>query len=574
MAGAALREVFAIFGVQVDPEGNLDKGHKKVSGLKTAFEGAVAAFAGNALIGATRAYATQLEGLQDLSLQTGLTTDRVQQLGFMAEQNGSSMDEMGNSLLIMTRALRAGTSATGPQADAFNTLGVSLRNAAGQPKSLAEALPEVFQNFGKLKNSAEEAQVATALFGRGGVKMLPTLRQGAAGLEAYSAQLAELGGPVAADTIAKADEMNDSFLKMDRALFALKGTVGAEVFPQITKLVTGFSKGVAKISEFVRGTTLAQSGALALGVAVAGPLMSALGPLLKPGLKFAAIFLAMDDAIAFLQGKDSVIGAILNGFFGPETTEGVRAWGQTVFGEFKQVWESGTSIFSAISQGWESMLLDMSIAIDEWVLGISTKWNELASSFDLDFLKVDDTKSSLVNEEGLAERKRRRDELRDRAFREQNKGQVAREELADREAIGSRNGTGRRELSRDDIRSVFGAARTADGKRRDLFGDFGGGRRATATNNAQLSAVPSLFDPNVGTGRRVTESGASVAAPFFATMPVPPAPKVENHIDARTTVHASTNADPKQIADAVATKQKDSLRNAYTSLTSRSSFAR
>jgi hypothetical protein len=564
MAGAALREVFAIFGVQVDPEGNIAKGHKQVSGLKTAFEGAVAAFAGNALIGATRAFATQLEGLQDLSMQTGLTTDRVQQLGFVAEQNGSSAEEMGNSLLIMTRALRAGTSATGPQADAFRALGISMKDATLQPKSLAQALPEVFERFGKLKNSAEEAQVATALFGRGGVKMLPTLRLGAAGLEEYNAQLAELGGPVAADTIAKADEMNDSFLKMDRALFSLKGTVGAEVFPQITKLITGVSKGAARLSEFVKGTTLAQSGALALGVAVAGPLMSALGPLLKPGLKFAALFLAMDDAIAFLQGKDSVIGTILNGFFGPDTTQGIRAWGQTVFAEFKQVWESGTSIFSAVSQGWEAMLLDMSIAIDEWVLGVSTKWNELASSLDLDFLKVDDTTSALVDEEGLAERKRRRDALRDQAFRQQNRGQVEREELADREAFGAANGTGRRELGRDEIRSVFGAARAAGGERRDLFGDFGAGRRVTAASTAPVFAAAAAFDPNAGTGHRVQEPAA---APFFAQLP--PAPKVEHHIDARTTVHASTNADPKEIADAVATKQKESLRNAYTSVTNR-----
>jgi hypothetical protein len=567
LAGGALREVFAIFGVQVDPERNLDKGHKKVSGLKVAFEGAVAAFAGNALVGATRAYAAQLEGLQDLSLQTGIMTDELQTLGFMAEQNGSSQEAMGDSLRIMTRSLREGTSATGPQADAFRALGVSMRDAAGQPKALAQALPEVFENFSKLKSPAEEAQVAVALFGRGGIKMLPTLRQGAAGLAKYRAELATLGGPVSAETIAKADEMNDAFLKMDRALFALKGSIGAEVFPQIEKLVTGIGKGIAKVTDFAKGTTLAQSGSLALGVAIAGPLMTALGPLLKPGLKFAAIFLAMDDAIAFLQGKDSVIGTILNGFFGPETTEGVRAWGATVFGEFKQVWQSGTSIFSAISQGWESMLLDMTIAIDEWVLGVSTKWNSLVSSIDLDFLKVDDTTSSLVDEEGLAERKRRRDELRDRAFRQQNKGQVDREATDDRAAFESVNGTGRRDrkLTGADIRGAFGAPPKDPGFAGGFAPNFGTGRR-----DGPRPPTGVLAPEFAGTGQR---TGTLAAAPFFAPLPTPGPAKVENHIDARTTVHAQTNADPKQIADAVATKQKESLRNAYTSSTARSGVA-
>ncbi len=564
LGGGALREVFAIFGVQVDPERNLDKGQQKVSGLKAAFEGAVAVFAGNALIGGVRQFAHQLEGLQDLSLQTGITTDALQTLGFMAEQNGSSADELNNSLLIMTRSLRAGTSATGPQADAFKALGISMRDAAGQPRSLADALPDVFENFGKLKNSAEEALVATALFGRGGIKMLPTLRQGKEGLAQYGAELAALGGPVTAETIAKADEMNDAFLKMDRALFALKGSIGAEVFPQIEKLVTGIGKGIAKISDFAKGTTLAQSGSLALGVAIAGPLMTALGPLLKPGLKFAAIFLAMDDAVAFLQGKDSVIGAILNGFFGADTTEGVRAWGMTVVGEFKQVLDSGIPIFDALRMGWESTLLDMSIAIDEFVLGVSTKWNDLVGSIDLDFLKVDDTTSALVNEEGLAERKRRRSELRDQAFRQQNPEQIAREEAADREAFDSVNGRGRRDMTRTDIRSAF--APQPVGFAGGFAPNFGTGRRDVPRAPAAGTVAPEFA---AGTGQR---TGLIAAAPLFAPMPSGPQ-KIENHIDARTTVHATTDASPKDIADAVAAKQKESLRNAYTSSTARSGVA-
>jgi hypothetical protein len=567
MAGAALREVFAIFGVQVDPEGNIDKGHKKVSGLKTAFEGAVAAFAGGALIGATRAFATQLEGLQDLSLQTGLTTDRVQQLGFMAEQNGSSAEEMGNSLLIMTRAMRAGTSAAGPQADAMRTLGISMLNAANQPKSLAEALPEVFENFGKLKNSAEEAQVATALFGRGGVKMLPTLRQGAAGLEAYSAQLAELGGPVAADTIAKADEMNDSFLKMDRALFALKGTVGAEVFPQITKLITGVGKGIAKLSDFAKGTTLAQSGSLALGIAIAGPLMSALGPLLKPGLKFAAIFLAMDDAIAFLQGKDSVIGAILNGFFGPDTTEGVRAWTNGVVEDFGVIFKSGTGIFHALNMAWGSMLNDMFIAVSGWVLDVQNAWNSLAP----EALQID-TGDAVKR---LDEYKRIRDGYRAEAFDATNPEQAKRREAELAQLDADSRGTGRRDrkLTGSEIRGVFGRPpppAPSGGPAASVFNPaFGNGRREPS----KAAGFAADFAP--GTGRRTGATGAvaTAAAPFFAPLPAAPVQKVENHIDARTTVQAVTNADPKEIASAVATKQKEALRNAYTSTTARSGAA-
>src|SRR5688572_31369301 len=47
---------------------------------------------------------------------------------------------------------------------------------------------------------------------------------------------------------------------------------------------------------------------------------------LKRGLKFAAVFAAIDEVLGFLNGKDSLIGDLLNGAFGDGTADAVRDW--------------------------------------------------------------------------------------------------------------------------------------------------------------------------------------------------------------------------------------------------------
>ncbi len=596
MAGGALREVFAVFGVEVDPEHNLEKGHKEVGGLKESFEGLVAAFAGSELIHATREFGEELGHLKVVSEQTGIATDSLQELDFAAQLTGGSVEEMNNSLVLLQRSLGHAQAATGPQVQALTELGIAFRDSAGQPKPLNDILPQIFDNFGKLKSSAQQAEVATSLFGRSGVKLLPTLKQGREGMQAFREQLGELGGPVSGDTIEKAEEMNHSFAKMDRAFFNLKATIGAEVFPQVEKLVTGIAHGIAKIREFTQGTTLAETGTLALGVAIAGPLLTALGPLLKPGLKFAAIFLAMDDAIAFLEGKDSVIGAILNGFFGPDTAQGVRNWINGAIDLFQNF--AGTThgifdtAFTFIGGGLASLLNDMILQIDQWILTAEQKFNGFADALGLDSLKIDTSGA----EKDVEDRKRLQAGFQQSAYEREVQGgreravapaqtaaadaQKAYKEAADkfgpnsaqalaasRKAIDAKATADRAEAlaASYDYGEAFAAA--APGAAADWAAAFGAARPGApagaplvAPHNYAADFAPA---PAFGPGHYAD----AYLPPGSA--PLPPAGHTELHVDARTTVTATSPSNAKDIADAVAGKQKDSWRNAYESLTSR-----
>jgi hypothetical protein len=351
----ALKEVFARFGFAFDGKGQLanaaqgvDKLAGKAKGAESSI-GAVAAglasaFAGNAILGGINEFAAQLDTLDDLSAQTGVATDALQVYDYAAQKSGASAEEFNASLSLLQKGLGKTTEATGAQTEALKDLKIDT----SKPRELADVLPEIIANFSKLPNSAKKAEVATSLFGRAGVRLLPTLERGAAGMADLRAELEQSGGIVSGDTIAKAGEYRDNLARVDRAVFALKGTLAGALFPQLSKVATIVSKAVGGLSDFAKGTTLAENAGLALAATLGGPLLSALGPFLKTGLKFAAIFAAVDDVIGFLNGKQSLIADVLDGAFGHGTATAVRNWANDAIGALSTFSSSADATMAAL----------------------------------------------------------------------------------------------------------------------------------------------------------------------------------------------------------------------------------
>lgn len=337
MSGA-LREIFAKFGFDFESK-KVEDAHKSVNGLAESLRGVALALTGGLIAEGVKRFAEQLDVFDDLSDQTGLATDQLQLYSFAAKVSGSSSEEMAASLTLLQKSLGHTADATGEQVKALHALGIGTKDAAGQPRKLADILPEIFGGFGKLTSEAKQAEVATALFGRGGVKLLPTLRRGSAGLADLNTQMQEFGGPVSADTIQQAGAFRDNLARLDVAFFSLKGQLAAGLFPQLSKIVVGFGHGIAKLGDWISKTTVAESATTALAGTIGITLAKSLAPYLKSGLKFGAIFLAFDELIGFLRGQESVIGSILDRLFGPGAQGRVRAQIQQMTAGISALWD-------------------------------------------------------------------------------------------------------------------------------------------------------------------------------------------------------------------------------------------
>ena len=335
----ALREIAAHFGFTFDAAklSQIDKG---VSGVKKHTEDSTASVAGFAeglrgVIGALTAgvfvefanhIKEQAAQLQDLTEQTGLGTDELQAWSLAAELGGASAQDFTNGLRKLSKELATGVDESGQQSKLFKQLHIDTKNADGSVRDLSSVLPDIAEKFKGLKSGAERSALAQQIFGRSGTKLVPILSQGAAGVAQLKKQLDDLGGGFSKEAIENADAYDDALIKLNYSFFGMKSLLATSVFPMITDLVTTVTKGVVQFKDWIKTTTLLENGIKVLALTIGRSLLVALAPFILPGLQFLAIFLAIDDLLGFLDGKDSEIAHILDKWFGDGTADAVRNW--------------------------------------------------------------------------------------------------------------------------------------------------------------------------------------------------------------------------------------------------------
>jgi hypothetical protein len=558
----ALREVFAYLGFEFD-DAKLRAANSAVDRLGSGVQAIVSVFAGSALVGGITRFAEQLDVFDDLSAQTKIATEDLQLYGYAAKVSGSSQEEMNAALSLFQKSLGKTTEGTGAQVEALKSLGIQTKDSAGNTRTLAEVLPEVFTNFQGLKSEAEKAEVATALFGRAGVKLIPTLDKGAAGLAAMREEFENFGGPVADETIKAAGEFRDNIVRLDTAWFKLKGQLASSALPTLSNMVELVAHGVAGLSEFAKQTTLADSALYALAGTIAVTLGGALAPYLASGLKFAAIYLAFDDLIAFLKGKDSLIGRALDAAFGEGSAkivrDGLNAWiaefekfrtsadatldaladknastVATMTAAFIALARDAANGFPAMGAAWDAQLASMQALFTGFTLRVMQDWNALVDSLHLpDAFKID-TSGTL-----------------DKLAGHENDRQAALERGAAALLEGA------------DSSRVAGSGRTREGKTVDKFD-------AASSAPALLLRGANQLGP--------LRADAAAAAPAFQMPGGSPAMQAKDPatgaityvtVDARTTVQVTEARDGKAAAREVERSQKDAYRRAEQALNRR-----
>lgn len=378
--------------------------------LGEAVEGLATAFVGSELLKSVKETTEGLESLAHLSEQTGIATGQLEFFGFVVGQVGGDVQEFQGNISALQRALAKGETATSPAGVALTKLGIQTKDAAGNARGMNDVLPEIFENFGKLKNPAEEAAVAQRLFGKSGLALLPVLREGAKGFEEYKAQFEATGGATPEESIKAAQEYERSLKRLDAAFGDLKTHLVTGVLPSLTHVVELLTSGGASLSRFLKGTTASQHAIVALAAALGGPLFGALKPFLTKGLKFLAIYAAVDDLLAFIEGKQSLLQDAIDGLFGKGSSDQVREffgvakaefallaadgdaaytilndsnanWFDRVVAGFALVVGQGSDTFTAIKEGWESILLSMDQALAKFVDAALAKVQQVAQAF-------------------------------------------------------------------------------------------------------------------------------------------------------------------------------------------------
>lgn len=146
--------------------------------------------------------------LADTADKLGLTTDRLQELRFAAEQTGVASNTLDMAMQRFTRRLGEAAQGGGELKGVLDQYGISVTDSAGRTRDQAAVLGELAEVIRKADSDAERLRIAFKAFDSEGAALVNVLRDGRAGLERWSQAARDAGVVMDADLIQKAREIN------------------------------------------------------------------------------------------------------------------------------------------------------------------------------------------------------------------------------------------------------------------------------------------------------------------------------------------------------------------------------
>lgn len=250
----------------------------------------------------------------DLAAKYGTTSEAISEIGYIATQTGSDVNTLTNAMsMLYMRAKQDG--------EAFQSLGVSVKDSNGQFKSMDELFWETVYAMNNLESDGEKSAYMLDLFGRSAANIGEILRKDTAEIDAMRNEAHDLGIVVSQETADFAGAWQD---RMDRIKLQGQSALASLVAgaPDAEEKLSKFFDAVLDMLENVMPTFVNFSIRLLLQVSLAliklAPelVVNFLDAVIKTIFETNWLQVGLDVGKSILQGVLNVIVSGLNSVFG------------------------------------------------------------------------------------------------------------------------------------------------------------------------------------------------------------------------------------------------------------------
>jgi phage-related protein len=175
--------------------------------------------------------------INDMSVRTGLSTTRLQELKFAAEQSGVGFESIRSAVSKMTMSMGKADEEGKGMALAFEELGVKTTDANGALLDTQTVFDQSLVKLSEMTNETERNALGMQIFGKGFTELNPLVSGGAKGLADMSAQAHKLGLVMSEDAISAGDQFGDSLDAMKATLGGVVAKIGIELMPTFQKMM-------------------------------------------------------------------------------------------------------------------------------------------------------------------------------------------------------------------------------------------------------------------------------------------------------------------------------------------------
>lgn len=159
------------------------------------------------------------------SQKAGLGVEQFQELRFAFGQGGVEAATFDTALQKFNKRLGESATTGGTADEAFERLGVNLRDADGNVRDAGGAMDEVLPKLAAISSDAERAAVAGDLFGqRAGPELAAALSDGVGGIDEAREKAQELGIVMSEEAAENAEEFTDKWDDIKQSALGLLRT--------------------------------------------------------------------------------------------------------------------------------------------------------------------------------------------------------------------------------------------------------------------------------------------------------------------------------------------------------------
>lgn len=212
--------------------GSLDAQSLALAGGFAAIAAAIVK-AEKAMISMTKESAAFADNIITLSMQTGQSTQKLQEFAYASELIDVSVDTLQGSLTKLTNNMQDTMNGTGNAKASFEALGVSVTNADGSMRSANDVFYETIDALGQVKNETERDAMAMDIFGRSAQDLNPLIIQGSKTLKAYADEAHNMGYVLDDEALSTLGAVDDAYQRLQKTQEGVKNQLAVEFAPYL-----------------------------------------------------------------------------------------------------------------------------------------------------------------------------------------------------------------------------------------------------------------------------------------------------------------------------------------------------
>lgn len=226
-----------------------------------------------AMISMTKESAAFADNIITLSMQTGQSTQQLQEFAYASELIDVSVDTLQGSLRKLTNNMQDTMNGTGNAKASFEALGVSVTNADGSMRSANDVFYETIDALGKVKNETERDAMSMDIFGRSAQDLNPLIIQGSKTLKAYADEAHNVGYVLDDEALSALGAVDDAYQRLQKTQEGVKNQLAVEFAPYLEEFYGDATQGVKDLGKAIKDSGI---------VDAFGMLLETVGDILNP----------------------------------------------------------------------------------------------------------------------------------------------------------------------------------------------------------------------------------------------------------------------------------------------------